>query len=55
MAGFVVVFGCWCGMNVGPGRRRTVGRRARRRSVAVFFFFLRESRNRTDQEQYKNA
>jgi hypothetical protein len=28
---------------------------ARRRSASVFFFFLGESRNRTDQEQYKNA
>lgn len=40
----------------GPASRNmAVAHIVRRRSATVFFFFLRESRNRTDQEQRKNA
>lgn len=55
----------WCGVLLRPGRRRAVSRNMavsdiaslRRGTVlrASLLFFLRESRNGTDQEQCKNA
>ena len=54
MTGFVDIIGSRSGMSLGLGRGRTMGRGVRRRR-SWRVLFLREYRNRTDQEQCKNS